>query len=265
MPWDAALAAVDTPGTFRALQSDLVRYVATPDMRQLAVHLVRDLDVRYGTPVEKLAPDGGEWRPVLAGSGAQERFDAVLLAVPPRQAEALLPTQSKLVSRVAEVRMQSCWALMAVFASPLDLPFDGIFFNRGTLSWAARNASKPGRSAREIWMLHAARDWPQDRVNMAITDIHAQLLEDFFRYIDRPPVSPLHTESHHWTTAAAVGALDEGSLWSKEEKIGICGDWCAGSRIEGAFLSGSAVAGRLLACAARIAFPSERSIDGTTT
>ncbi len=176
----------------------------------------------------------------------------MILAVPPRQAEALLPPQSKLVSRVAEVRMQSCWALMAVFASPLDLPWDGIFFNRGPLSWAARNASKPGRTGQAIWMLHTARDWPQDRASMANTDIQAQLLENFFRCIDRAPVSPLHTESRYWTAAAAVEALDEGGLWHGEERIGICGDWCAGSRIEGAFLSGSAVAGRLLAYAMRI-------------
>ncbi|MDJ0875094.1 MAG: FAD-dependent oxidoreductase [Desulfobacterales bacterium] len=264
VPWDAPLAAVDAPGAFRPLQSDLVRYVAVPDMRQLAVHLARDLDVRYGATVEKLAPDSGGWRPELTDSGMQERYDAVILAVPPRQAEALLPPQSKLTSRVAEVRMQSCWALMAVFASPLDLPWDGIFFNRGPLSWAARNASKPGRTGQAIWMLHAARDWPQDRANMANTDIQAQMLEEFFHFIDRPPVSPLHTESRYWTAAAAVEALDEGCLWHREESIGICGDWCAGSRIEGAFLSGSAVAGRLLAHAARLAVPREQSSDGFT-
>lgn len=32
--------------------------------------------------------------------------------------------------------------------------------------------------------------------------------------------------------------IKETYLWDSELKIGICGDWCGGPRVEGAYLSG---------------------------
>ncbi len=254
-PWDAVLAAVDNPGALRPLKEALVRHVAVPDMRQLAVHLATGLDVRYGARVESLRPDNGGWCPVLADGRRQERCDAVVLALPPRDVEAVLPQGSNLHSCVTQVRMRPCQALMAVFDRPLDISFDGIFFNGGTLSWAARNASKPGRSGHEIWMLHAARQWPSDKPDPGSDAAGQSMLADFFRFTALPPAVPRHIQSQDWKSAAADKALYQECFWDGAERIGICGDWCAGSRIEGAFLSGSAVAGRLLADAARIATP----------
>ena len=79
------------------------------------------------------------------------------------------------------------------------------------------------------------------------------MLADFFRYTGHPAISPRHIQSRRWTAAAADKPLAQGGLWNRAERLGVCGDWCDGSRIEGAFLSGSAVAGRLLADALRLA------------
>ena len=40
--------------------------------------------------------------------------------------------------------------------------------------------------------------------------------------------------------------LDDECLWDPAAGLGACGDWCGGPRIEGAFLSGMAMAGSLL-------------------
>ncbi len=251
-PWNADLAAVDRPGELRPLKTDLVRHVAVPEMRQLAHHLASGLDVRYDTAIEGLVPEGDSGRMALAGSKSHERYDAVILALPPRQAEALLPGSSPLASRVRPVRMQPCRALMAIFDRSLDLPYDGIFFNAGCLSWAARNASKPGRVEEEVWMLHAARGWPADDEPLDAQAADQAMIADFFRFTGQPASAPRHMTRRKWTAAVAEKALKEGCLWDEIARIGICGDWCAGSRIEGAFLSGSAMAGRLLAAAPRI-------------
>ena len=45
-----------------------------------------------------------------------------------------------------------------------------------------------------------------------------------------------------WLAAAPANPLKEAYLWDAAEKIGAVGDWCGGPRIEGAFLSGRALA-----------------------
>jgi len=40
--------------------------------------------------------------------------------------------------------------------------------------------------------------------------------------------------------------LPESSLWDEQHRLGACGDWCGGPRVEGALKSGMALAGQVL-------------------
>jgi predicted NAD/FAD-dependent oxidoreductase len=50
-----------------------------------------------------------------------------------------------------------------------------------------------------------------------------------------------------WRYALPAEPLPDRCLFDGDTNIGACGDWCSGPRVEGAFLSGAAVAERLLA------------------
>jgi hypothetical protein len=54
----------------------------------------------------------------------------------------------------------------------------------------------------------------------------------------------IEIRGHRWRYALSPG-LKEGCLWNVERHIGACGDWCADGRIEGAYLSGLALATEL--------------------
>ena len=58
---------------------------------------------------------------------------------------------------------------------------------------------------------------------------------------------PTFLSAHRWVTAAPANPLKDTCLWDAEQKIGAAGDWCGGPRIEGAFLSGRALAQRMVA------------------
>jgi hypothetical protein len=51
--------------------------------------------------------------------------------------------------------------------------------------------------------------------------------------------------AHRWRFALAENSLTLGCLYDEKLWLGVCGDWCQMSRIEGAFLSGMAMAGRV--------------------
>jgi len=54
------------------------------------------------------------------------------------------------------------------------------------------------------------------------------------------------TALRRWAFARAPSPLGTEALFDDEAKIGVGGDWSAGGRVEGASLSGVALAGRVL-------------------
>ena len=78
------------------------------------------------------------------------------------------------------------------------------------------------------------------------TDVEAELLAEFWRGIRRTAVKINYSTAHRWRFALPTSPLEGRCLFDADSKIGACGDWCGGPRVEGAFLSGSAVAGRVL-------------------
>jgi len=45
-----------------------------------------------------------------------------------------------------------------------------------------------------------------------------------------------------WPHATPINPLPQPCLWDGAQRLGIAGDWCGGPRIEGAYLSGLALA-----------------------
>ena len=52
--------------------------------------------------------------------------------------------------------------------------------------------------------------------------------------------------AHRWRYALPAEPLAERCLFDAELQVAACGDWCAGPRVEGAFLSGASAAGRVM-------------------
>jgi predicted NAD/FAD-dependent oxidoreductase len=53
---------------------------------------------------------------------------------------------------------------------------------------------------------------------------------------------PVFVALHRWGHAKASSPLAERALWDAGLRLGACGDWCGGDRIEDAWLSGIALA-----------------------
>ncbi len=218
------------------------RLVGAGSMRRLAEHLAEDLDVRCGVRVAPLTPGGP-----LQDEGGEPlgRFDAVVVTAPLTQASALLAAYPALGARLAEGRHAPCWATMVTFAERLDTDLDAIR-GAGPIAWAARDSSKPGRPGGERWVIHrsvaeSARTLEHDAEEVAtrsIADLVAAL------GVDAPEI--LHRRAHRWRYARVERALGAPCLFDPDSSIAVAGDGLLGPRVEAAFLSGAAAAGRLL-------------------
>ncbi|WBL64598.1 NAD(P)/FAD-dependent oxidoreductase [Thauera sp. WB-2] len=222
------------------------RYVGTPRMTAPARLLADGLDLRVQTTVTALQCYEHGWELATAERGVlAEAFDGVLLAVPAPQALPLLqPVLPALAELAGGARMQACWALMLRFETPLALDFDAAFVNCGPLRWIARDTSKPGREGAETWILHASAEWSEAHLEDSPDHVAAALIAAF---CELGGGAPLAWAAHRWRYAITASAVDGGCAWHAGAGLGLCGDWLNGGRVEGAWLSGHALAGRVLA------------------
>ncbi len=222
------------------------RFVGVPKMSAVARHLASRLNVTHESKVKAIEGTPNDLRLIEDSGEDLGSFSVVIVAVPPEQATFLLVESSKLLAKVQSVKMSPTWAVMAVFNRSLDLELDGMFVKDSPLSWVARNTSKPGRSEHECWVLHGSNEWSDIHFEDKEEEISAVLLRAFFEAIGSRPIQPVSVKAHPWRYALAENPLKVGCLWDAKLRLGACGDWCQLSRIEGAFLSGMAMAGRVL-------------------
>lgn len=244
--WSGRIAVVGG-GSIEHKQDGPERLVGVPGMNALAKHLARDLALQARTRVVGLGRSGDRgWLLRTEDEGEHGPFDRVVVTLPAAQAAELLGSLSPIAERAREVEMRPCTAAMVAFSRPVEVEFDGAFVDPEPFSWIARDSSKPGRPPGERWVLHTSADWSAARWETPVATQVEELLAALSALVGctLPPTE--HTDLHRWRYSIAPTPLSEGYLADERSGLVLCGDWCLGGRVEGAWMSGLAAAGHLL-------------------
>ena len=250
--WSPRLASIETPGVIDVKPSSVRRYVGVPGMNAVVAHMAETLggesEVRFGRRVTRVRHDGEGWGVGIDGADGDESFDALIVALPSPQAAELIADASPLAADVAHVPMRPCWAAMLEFDERLPIDADGLFINvgGGALSWACRDSGKPGRPAGERWVVHASASWSIDHLELERGEAAGALCRALADAVGRRLPEPSSSDAHRWRYALGAGGQRAGAPFDRERRLVVAGDWLSGGRIEGAYLSGVAAAGRLL-------------------
>ncbi len=219
------------------------RYVATPAMPAVCRALAADMDIDFECQITAVTPGEQGWR-LSWEEGGESGFDAVVLAIPAAQALPLCTAVPELAAQVSQGGHAPCWAAMVRYEAPLPLEFDAAFVADSMIGWVMRDGSRPGRAAGERWVLHANAEWSKAHLEDGAETV-APLLIEAFHAAAGIRAEPVESRAHRWRFALS-GGLNAGSFWDAGRRIGVCGDWCADGRIEGAYLSGTGLAARLI-------------------
>ncbi len=220
------------------------RFIAVPGMSAICSKLASELaDCRFNWTVQSLERAASGWT-LQSTEGEALQADFLLLALPPEQACALL-TDPEVDAALSAVEMRPCWSVMAVLDKPLLTDLDAAFVNEGPLSWVASQADRPGRPTVPALVLHANPDWSSRLLEHEPDEVCALLLEAARNLPIAQEFSVEYAAAHRWRYALARQPLDCGTLFFESKQLALAGDWCHGSRVEGAFLSGIAAAGKI--------------------
>ena len=222
-------------------------YVGVPAMSAPIRQMAAGFAVQWGTRVSALSGAARGWS-LVTEAGDTFDVDAVVVALPAEQsAELLAPAAPELAALARATPTAPCWTVMLAFAEMLPTPLDCI---RGEatdmLGWAARNGSKPGRTGPEAWVLQASPDWSTQYLEADPDWVAATLSAAFSERLGINLPTPIARRTHRWRYARS-GAEGSGARWDTERRLGVCGDWLLGARVEAAWMSGTALAERIVA------------------
>jgi renalase len=232
-------------GQWRESGANESRYVANPGMNAIGKHLASTLTLHLNQTIDQLTHINDQWQLSSTEAGLFiSLFDFLVLALPAPQAAVLtkaLPTEIQAICH--SVNMDGCWTVMARFSERPKFPFDAAFVNGEKISWICRNQSKPFRSGKESWTIHASPKWSQENIELAPQEASIQLLACTKQLgLD---CSDAEISVHRWRYASGFVSPSPEFIFLPKFNLGLCGDWLNSGRVEGAWLSGHKLAGRI--------------------
>ncbi len=221
---------------------------AAPGISALPKSLAAGLEVSLLTRVEAIVRQLEQWVLVSEAGAIIDSFDAVILATPAEQAAPLLaPFAPWLAREAAQAVMAPCWAGLFAFHETLKAEKAAYELeNHPVLNWIACDSTKPGRSDEpQCWVAHARPDWTRAHLEAPPEAVAPQLLIALASVLG-PVSEPLLMQAHRWRYAKVEQAAASSFGWDPRLRLGACGDWRLGPRIELAWRSGHELAGAML-------------------
>lgn len=228
------------------------RYAVTGGMSQLAKHLAQGLDVRTGERATYLTQTETGWQ-VRCDSGLTLGAAALLITLPAPQAIALLDESGIILTEadrqaLAAIQYEPCLAVLVRLNRPGQLPQPGgLKLTDGPVSWLADNQQK-GVSAQPTVTVHASHPYSQQHLDDAdLTALIPELLAAVTDYV--PADSIVESQIHRWRYSNATKRHPDPVLAATLPGSGTLlfgGDGFGKGNVEGAFLSGLAMARYLL-------------------
>lgn len=240
-PWTDTFHVLEA-GTQPITKNGPVRWGTSGGLRTLVENLAAGLDVRRQT-VEHVGTAGSR----LQVDGAHA--SAVVLAMPDAQAVRLLdhdaPERDALDRGSDPVLALAATYAERAWARTVGPDFDGAFVNGDdVLDFVADDGRRRGDGA-PVLVAHSTSAFAANHLDdpeaarPALVAALARVLalED----------APVHTHVHRWTLAKPAAPPRDAEYLLSERLVGACGDgWGPQSKVEGAWLSGTALGRELL-------------------
>lgn len=178
------------------------------------------------------------------------RAERLLFTCPVPQALAVLKLGDValpvgVATELAALAYHPCLALLVVLAGPSAVPAEGVALSDGPVRWLADNVKKGvAQTAPAAVTIHASAAFSEANYGRPEAEVAALLLPVVERLLGAPVVS---TTLHRWKFSEPKTTHAERAVWLPELGLGFAGDAFGGPKVEGAVLSGLALAEKVRA------------------
>lgn len=235
-----------TPDMTPALMDKI--WVGLPGMDAVCQDLAEGMTIHLSERVGKISRpiDGDGWVIESTAYGADQTqvsdpYAAVICAMPVPQTVAVLDASHLDISdQIRHVAMLPCWTLLFETHGRAETAFHATIPQSDILSWLSIDSAKPGRPTDlQRWVAHARTAWSQQHVDADRDWVGDHMIAAACQALRLSPNEIGFRHVHRWLYARAEDPLGQPFLWDRDQAIGICGDWCLGTTLEAAFISGA--------------------------
>jgi len=224
------------------------RWIGRPTMNALGRILAEGLDVRREAKVLGVRREGAGWEVAIENQPALPAAQLALTAPAP-QALALLQAggvtlPAELAAPLGELKYQPCLALLVTLGGPSAVPPEGVALETGPVRWIADNTKKgvsPGPNGAVTVHLSAA--FAAEHYGKTEQELAPLVLPGLAALLGAPVTA---VALHRWKFSEPSATYAEACVWRPELGLGFAGDAFGGPRVEGAALSGWALAEKIL-------------------
>ena len=126
---------------------------------------------------------------------------------------------------------------MLGFEKEVNITFDAAKIINSDISWVSIDSRKPFRNNYFALIAHSSAEYAVQNIRGDKTHVMEYLIQETSDVLSQDLKSAVHKNIHGWLYANAVDEEKNVEFFDIDEKLAVCGDWCCGGRVEGAFLS----------------------------
>ncbi|MDD9951135.1 MAG: FAD-dependent oxidoreductase [Zetaproteobacteria bacterium] len=245
-PWHISFGSYHPNQGWQALQDQPTRYVACPQMNNLAKSLLGNITTHYQHKIIRAVYNSSSWH-LYSDHGQVWQAKQVVCTLPYTQTKELFGSYLSNPTELSKAGVNTpTWVVAFTTSHQLSLPFHAGFIHSSILNWFAYENSKPQRSNQQhTYVLHASAAYSQANVDTPAAEVKKTLI-DAFATLTEQTIHPTQDFTHRWLYADLIEGQSLGELYYPEVGLGLCGDWLLGGRVEGAYLSGVQLAQKIL-------------------
>ncbi len=220
------------------------KYIGKNANNDICKYLLKSIKVNYCSEIINVKNINNSWQITLQNKKTYN-FKNLILTCPHPQVKKLVAKYLDKKKFNLKVKMSPNITVLIVYKNYKNLPISSIKFNDKILGWAANeNSKKRFKSNLSLWTLQSTNQWANKKINFYKknkTRVAKELEKRFEELTSFNKKNKVFSHIHGWKYSYNLQSTKMNSFWNNKLRLGVCGDWFLGPKVEDAWTSSTAL------------------------
>ena len=216
-----------------------IKIIGKKGNNDICKFLLKKIKCFYQSEVKKIYYKNKLWF-LLFTDGKIRTYKGIILTCPFPQLKKL---SEKFINNTfikKKLKMDANITVMIAIKKNKKSP-SSFLFDDPVLGWAGNeNTKKRFKSKYDLWTLQSTFKWANKNIDKNKKNLKKNskiLIDKFFKLTKIKKTKVIYSINHGWKYSSNSKPLKIRSYWDPQKKIGVCGDWFIGPRLESGWIS----------------------------